>query len=196
MTLRVAGWVPVTAAEGPHLRFAIWTQGCSLRCPGCCNPELFEADGGRVLAIDELLAHIDAVADRVEGITLVGGEPLDQLAAVTALASGCRVRGLGVIVFSGHRRAELEHREGFAALWSEIDTLVDGRFEAGSTRTEVRRFVGSSNQVLHHRTGRYADAGLWHGEAVAELVLDDRGRARLVGAPALVRLADRALGRR
>ncbi len=193
MKLRVAGWVPVTSAEGPHRRFAVWTQGCALACPGCCNPELFDPNGGREITVAELLRHIDAVRAEIEGITVVGGEPLEQIAAVTALAEGCRARGLGVLVFTGHRRADVERWPGYAALWTAIDTLVDGRFDAASARGEMRRFVGSPNQVLHHRTERYRSADLWHGEALAELVLDDRGHARLVGTPSLVRLAGRAL---
>ena len=37
--LSVAQIVSCTEAEGPGKRFALWFQGCPLRCPGCCNPE-------------------------------------------------------------------------------------------------------------------------------------------------------------
>ncbi|WP_374700185.1 4Fe-4S cluster-binding domain-containing protein [Arthrobacter sp. JCM 19049] len=35
--LRVARVLHATRAEGPHLRSAIWVQGCSIRCKGCIN---------------------------------------------------------------------------------------------------------------------------------------------------------------
>ena len=72
-TLRTAGWVPCTGAEGPHLRFALWVQGCPLACPGCCNPELWPADGGREVAVATLVAEVLAAhaAYGVEGITIV-----------------------------------------------------------------------------------------------------------------------------
>ena len=38
--------VPCTEAEGPGARFALWFQGCPLRCPGCCNPEMLPFEGG------------------------------------------------------------------------------------------------------------------------------------------------------
>ena len=46
MQLRVGQRVESTEAEGPGTRFALWTQGCTLRCPGCCNPHLFADRGG------------------------------------------------------------------------------------------------------------------------------------------------------
>ena len=42
LTMQIAQVVPVTEAEGPGKRFAVWFQGCPLRCPGCCNPERSE----------------------------------------------------------------------------------------------------------------------------------------------------------
>ncbi|WP_425586158.1 4Fe-4S cluster-binding domain-containing protein [Streptomyces sannanensis] len=31
-----------SAANGPGLRFVVWSQGCSLACAGCFNPETQE----------------------------------------------------------------------------------------------------------------------------------------------------------
>jgi anaerobic ribonucleoside-triphosphate reductase activating protein len=43
VSLQVAYSVACTEAEGPFRRHALWLQGCTLACPGCCNPELFPA---------------------------------------------------------------------------------------------------------------------------------------------------------
>jgi anaerobic ribonucleoside-triphosphate reductase activating protein len=194
VNLRVAGWVPCTGAEGPHLRFALWVQGCTLACPGCCNPELWSAHAGRDVAIDVLVAA--AIAARaehgIEGVTIVGGEPLEQIDGVTAFARAVRVHGLGVLVFTGFALAEARARPGFAALWDAVDTLVDGRFDARA-RDDARRFIGSTNQGLCHRTDRYAAPEPWQGPATAELVRGDDGRLRVVGDPAVARSLGRAL---
>ena len=73
--LRLAQVVPCTEAEGPGRRFAIWFQGCPLRCPGCCNPEMLPFEGGRDVPLSEVVLQVEAVAaEGVEGVTLLGGE--------------------------------------------------------------------------------------------------------------------------
>ena len=154
--LRVATIVEDTEAEGPGHRFALWVQGCSLRCAGCCNPEMFDARRGRDHTIEELLARVPAT---VEGVTLLGGEPFEQAVAAAGFARGARARGLTVMVFSGYTLAELGTRADAAALLGATDLLVDGRYDR--TRPEPpppqgRRWIGSTNQTMHHLTAAYA----------------------------------------
>src|SRR5206468_3700742 len=91
-TLSVAQIVPCTDAEGPGRRFALWFQGCPLRCPGCCNPEMLPFVGGTARLIVDVLAEIETARDRdqIEGITLLGGEPLAHAAGAAILARGTR----------------------------------------------------------------------------------------------------------
>lgn len=184
--LHVAARVPCTTAEGPFERYALWVRGCSLRCVGCCNPELFAPGSGPGTPVTELLADLDRARrdDAIEGVTVLGGEPLDQLEGVTAFCRGAAERGLGVIVFTGHRRADLAVRPGFAALWRTLDTLVDGPFDVHDREpVDGRRFVGSRNQTLHHRTPRYAAPALWRGPARIEVHVDPDGRVHAHGFP-------------
>jgi anaerobic ribonucleoside-triphosphate reductase activating protein len=196
MLIELAARVPCTAAEGPHLRWAAWVQGCTLGCAGCCNPEMFARGRGEVVAVERLLAEIDDARGRhgIEGITVLGGEPLEQIEPVAALARGAAARGLGVIVFSGLTIDEARARERFARLWPAIDTLVDGRFDARSPEHE-RRFVGSRNQTLVHRTPRYADPALWLGAREVEVHVDARGGLTVLGDPASARRLVRELAR-
>jgi anaerobic ribonucleoside-triphosphate reductase activating protein len=189
--LRVAHRVACSEAEGPHRRYALWVQGCSLGCPGCCNPELFAAAGGTVLTVDELLA--DILAAQVEGVTLLGGEPLEQIAGVTALAGRVRAAGLGVLVFSGYTLDEIVALPGGSALLAVVDTLVDGRFVAAAREpSDGRRVVGSRNQRLVHRTPRYADPALWRGPPRVELQVGPAGEIGVHGDPDLARRLTRA----
>src|SRR3954462_13376105 len=94
--MQVAQVVPCTEAEGPGKRFAVWFQGCPLRCPGCCNPEFLPFKGGKTQTIGELADAMTRArdADGVEGVTLLGGEPFAHAAGAAALAQAARDRGL------------------------------------------------------------------------------------------------------
>ena len=156
-TLRVGARVPVTRVEGPGARYAVWVQGCSIRCPGCCNPHLFDPGLGSSLAVDALLAEVEGAGPAIEGLTVLGGEPFDQAAAVARLAEGTRALGLSVMVFTGYTVEELRARHDAAALalLRVTDVLVDGRYEAARPERN-RRWVGSENQRFHYLTGRYS----------------------------------------
>src|SRR5262245_15206860 len=97
--LQVAQIVPCTEAEGPGRRFALWFQGCPLRCAECCNPEFIPFAGGESMTLATVLAQLDSARrDGIEGITLIGGEPLAHAAGARALATAARDRKLSVMV--------------------------------------------------------------------------------------------------
>lgn len=188
--LRVARIIPKTSAEGPFERCAIWVAGCDLACPGCCNPELFDPASGTPTALDAVL---DTAMDAgVEGLTMLGGEPLQQPKALAALLEGAQARGLGTIVFSGYTLQRAQSLPGFSKIWAHLDTLVDGPFDVHRIEPS-RRFIGSSNQQLHHRTERYAKASLWRGPARIEVRVDADGTVELHGMPRPVSRLARAL---
>jgi anaerobic ribonucleoside-triphosphate reductase activating protein len=157
--LQVAQVVPCTEAEGPGRRFALWFQGCPLRCPGCCNPEMLPFVGGTPTPLTEILEHIDQAAhnDAVEGVTLLGGEPLAHAAAAAGLARALHDRGLSVIVFTGYtlEQASRLPDPAVAQLLAHTDILVDGPYMRDLPETR-RRWVGSANQRVHFLTARYA----------------------------------------
>ncbi len=162
--LPVAQIVPCTEAEGPGRRFALWLQGCPLRCPGCCNPEMLPFEGGTPMALGDLLAQIEAArAHGIEGITLLGGEPLAHAAGAAALARAVRQRGLSVMVFSGYtlEEARLLPDPAVAELLALTDILVDGPYVREQPEMR-RRWIGSANQRVHFLSDRYrADDPCW-----------------------------------
>jgi anaerobic ribonucleoside-triphosphate reductase activating protein len=158
--LRVATISDDTEAEGPGRRWALWVQGCPIRCPGCCNPEMFDERAGTPWTIEDLVARMGAAADRgVEGITLLGGEPFAQAAGAALVARAAKARGLTVMVFSGYTRAELEAREDARPLLALTDLLVDGQYDRERPEPPPpigRRWIGSTNQVMHYLTDAYS----------------------------------------
>ncbi len=158
--LQVAQIVPCTEAEGPGRRFALWFQGCPLRCPGCCNPEMLPFEGGRSLSVAEVLTQVRTAASEqgIEGVTLLGGEPLAHAAGAASLARGVRDLGLTVMVFSGYTLEEARALPdpAVADLLAHTDLLVDGPYVRELPETR-RRWIGSANQRIHFLTARYRE---------------------------------------
>lgn len=152
---RVHAVVERSAANGPGTRFVVWSQGCTLACPGCFNPDTHPAAGpSAVRTAGELVEQALAAGADLDGVTLTGGEPLEQPAAAAAFCAGIRARsGLGVIVLTGFTRREIEADPARAAAVADADLVVAGRY---NRRLHLARGLrGSSNKEYWQRTGRY-----------------------------------------
>jgi anaerobic ribonucleoside-triphosphate reductase activating protein len=171
--LSIAQIVPVTEAEGPGVRFALWFQGCPLRCPNCCNPEMLSFEGGTPTRLAEVLAQLEqAQSHGVEGVTLMGGEPFAHLPQAIAFCSAVRDRGLSVMIFSGFTIEELHARNDpqTEQLIQLTDILVDGPYIREQPDNE-RRWIGSTNQRIHFLTDRYHFDDRWRKKNTLEIRL-------------------------
>lgn len=165
LLVNVAARAPLTEAEGPGRRYALWVQGCPLRCPGCCNPHMLEFKEVELCSVEALAAEVCA-APGVEGLTVVGGEPFAQARALAPLAERVRAAGRSVLVFTGftYERLVSGGDPHHARLLAACDLLVDGPFVA-QRLDRGRRWVGSSNQRVRFLSERYAhlraEEGAW-----------------------------------
>lgn len=152
--IRVARIIPHTTAEGPGNRYAIWVQGCSIRCDGCFNPHLWTASGGTPTSPESLAQ--DATETGVDGITLLGGEPFEQAPALARLARLAQEAGMSVMTFTGRLYEDLRAiaDPDIHALLHATDLLVDGPYLADQPDLS-RPWVGSTNQHFHFLTDRY-----------------------------------------
>ena len=159
MQLRIAQTVACTEAEGPGKRFAVWLQGCPLRCVECCNPEMLSFDGGTLTPVESLVVEIEKAVQRdgIEGITLIGGEPFAHATGAAELARRVRGLGLSVMIFSGFTLEELRemHEPAVGELLDATDLLIDGPYDRTQPDTS-RRWIGSRNQRIHFLSDRYA----------------------------------------
>jgi anaerobic ribonucleoside-triphosphate reductase activating protein len=171
--LRVHATEPRSRANGPGSRFVVWVQGCTLGCPGCFNPATHAA-GGREIDVDALadeLRHVD-------GLTVSGGEPLQQAAAVAELLAHARSRGLSTLVFSGYTVDEIRELPDGPAVLANLDVLIDGRYVAGERLGAGLR--GSANQRIQLLTSRYTLAEV-EATPVAEVRISPTGEVVLTG---------------
>lgn len=146
---------------GPGERAGVWTAGCSRRCRGCISPELQRAENGREISEERILHAIERVPGQVDGVTISGGEPFDQPAALhrlVALLDGQVTDD--ILVFTGYTLAELraKHDPDVDGALSHLAVLVDGPYlEALDDGVGLR---GSANQRIHvfRHAERYAGA--------------------------------------
>ncbi len=162
-TLRLHGREDRSRANGPGQRAVLWFQGCSIGCPGCFNPETHAADGpanppdssGRgVWSVADLAADLRRLAPTIEGITLSGGEPLDQAAGLSELLTRMRTTTeLSVLLFSGYAIEQIEAMALGPSILAKVDVLIDGPYLASARRASDLR--GSENQRIHLLSDRY-----------------------------------------
>ena len=136
--------------DGEGIRSVIWTQGCIHNCPGCHNPLTHDINGGFVVDTQDLKKQIDELSGQ-DGITLSGGDPLEQPRACAELAKYCKKLNLSVWCYTGYtyeallEKAKLD--KNIMELLRNIDVLVDGRFIKALKSYDVI-FRGSKNQRL------------------------------------------------
>jgi pyruvate formate lyase activating enzyme len=83
--------------EGPGIRFVLFLQGCNYRCLYCHNPDTQSINGGKEVQSDELIKKIvrdEPYFGHKGGVTVSGGEPLIQAAALADLFR--RLKRLGI----------------------------------------------------------------------------------------------------
>lgn len=182
MKARIHAREPRSRANGPGTRFVIWMQGCTLGCPGCFNPGTHATVGGETLEVEALLREIGR---DVDGLTLSGGEPMQQAPAALELLLGARRRGLSTLMFSGYTIDEIRAQALGPAVLAHLDVLVDGRYVAGDRIGSGLR--GSANQQIHVLGRRHTRAEV-EATPTAEIRIARDGSVVLTGVEPLKRL--------
>jgi len=83
--------------DGPGVRFAVFLQGCNLRCKCCHNPDTWELEGGKEYTAGEIFSRVLRFREyfgKDGGITFSGGEPLLQTDFVREVFELCHEAGI------------------------------------------------------------------------------------------------------
>lgn len=180
MDIRVNSYIPITNVEGVGTRFAIWVQGCSIHCKGCANSHMWNFNGGTSYNVEDFINIVKSYADKIEGITWLGGEPLEQIEAVTKISKAVQEQGLSVIVFTGNDYADLKDKQDFKELCKYTDILIDGKYEQDKTDYS-RAWVGSSNQNYYFLTDRYNESVINENKNKIEVRISPENEVVLTG---------------
>ena len=148
MEIRLAGIVPESIVDGPGYRLAVFVQGCPHACPGCHNPKTHDFAGGYPSDTGEIIAQMGK-NPLVRGVTLTGGEPMMQAAALAEIALNAKEKGLNVWCYTGYTLEYLqrENNPDRMRLMEYVDVLVDGPYIAHERSLELL-YRGSKNQRL------------------------------------------------
>ncbi|MDY0138728.1 MAG: 4Fe-4S single cluster domain-containing protein [Candidatus Izemoplasmatales bacterium] len=94
--MNVAKIVHESRIYGPGARTVIWFQGCSIKCEGCINPDLIPFIKRKELSINDLIGEI-----KETGVTLLGGEPLDQIDILDFMLE-LKKKNIQIVLFTGY----------------------------------------------------------------------------------------------
>lgn len=128
---------------GHGKRFVIWFSGCTLRCKGCMNKELWDRSSGKETAVKDLLSQI--IDSNTKGVTYIGGEPLQQGEDLLILSKHIRELGLDIVLFTGYELEELNELQKSIVNLSSV--IITGRYDESKRNTYLTH-RGSSNQRI------------------------------------------------
>ena len=147
-------------ANGEGVRTTLFVSGCTRGCPGCFNSGAWSFSAGEPFTReveDRIIASLEP--DYIDGLTLLGGEPMEpeNQAGLVEFVERVREafpRGCGKTIwcFTGDTLDELmvggrHHTEVTDRLLDCIDILVDGPW-VQELYDITLRFRGSSNQRI------------------------------------------------
>ena len=145
-------------ANGEGVRTSLFVSGCTHHCKNCFNPETWDFRYGKPFTKqveDEIIKSLEP--DYINGLTLLGGEPMEKANQRALLPFLKRVREScpqkTIWCYSGYlfdsellneSRARCEVTDQMLSL---IDILVDGEFKE-EQKDITLRFKGSANQRI------------------------------------------------
>ena len=139
-------------ANGEGVRTTLFVSGCRRGCPGCFNTEAWDFSAGKPFTReieDKIIESLSA--SYVDGLTLLGGEPMEPENQTGLLPFLQRVRSRfpekTIWCYTGYKFENLQKNPQQLALLQQIDVLVDGPF-IEALRDKDLFFRGSSNQRI------------------------------------------------
>lgn len=174
LTLNIAALLKDTSAVGPGIRDVIWLQGCTIDCPDCANQAYLPHEPRVTMPIAQLIAHFKARKHKIDGCTISGGEPTEQLEAVSFLLQQIKAMGLSTVVYTGRTLKSLRAEQDFEQLLSHTDLLIDGPF-IKKLENPALLWRGSRNQGLHLLSDRWTPNDIQAQPPSGEIIISTAG---------------------
>ena len=145
-------------ANGEGIRVSLFVSGCTHHCKGCFNQETWNLNYGRPFTRETEEERLQALSrDYIDGLSLLGGEPMERQNQRVLLPFLKRVKELfpckNIWCYTGYLFDEELQKESRARcectdeLLELLDVLVDGRFVEEQKDISLP-FRGSANQRI------------------------------------------------
>ena len=172
---------PATHIYGPGTRFTLWVQGCSLGCKGCWNEEMWPKRPRTLIHRVELLQQI-LRAPNIDGITILGGEPLQQAENTLWLLAEIRKHSnLSIMTYTGYEPHELKQMGYWKPLLKFADIIVAGRYQEDKRNTYLRWRGSDNQQVIYPENSRLAQYPDESNDL--EIIISEHGAITALGYP-------------
>lgn len=148
MKVRLAGVIETSINNGDGIRKVIFAQGCKHHCKGCFNPDTHDFNGGYECDTEKIIERINNDY-MIDGVTFSGGDPFEQAEAFAHIAKNIN-KDLTIWCYTGYTLQQIIDnidRPGWKELITNIDVLVDGKFEEDKKDRNLK-YKGSSNQNI------------------------------------------------
>lgn len=148
----------IDIANGDGVRVSLFVSGCRHHCKGCFNEIAWNFKYGKEFTqdtVDEIIQDLDH--DYVEGLSLLGGEPLEpeNQEALAKLVTKVKEKypNKNIWCYTGFDFEKdvvgkmAKENDTTEELLKYLDVVVDGKFEEEKKDLKLR-FRGSSNQRI------------------------------------------------
>lgn len=140
-------------ANGVGIRTSVFVSGCSNKCKGCFNQELWDKNYGQEFTdetIKEILDSIDK--PYIDGLSILGGDPLEyyNLEMVNKLIVEFRKRfgfNKSIWMWTGYLLEDIINDDRRWEVVRKLDYLVDGPFIQRKKNLKLK-YRGSENQRI------------------------------------------------
>lgn len=141
-------------ANGTGIRTSVFVSGCRHNCPGCFNSIAQNFNYGSPFNENILTEIVDSIKNPIiQGISFLGGEPLDELnvAGVLEIVKAVKKEApdKDIWLWTGYLLEDLlkraEKDKNLLSILESINILVDGQFIENQKDLSLK-FRGSKNQ--------------------------------------------------
>lgn len=136
--------------NGKGLRHSLFTSGCTHHCKGCFNAATWNFEYGTFYTQeleDRIIADLNMPDVRIAGLSILGGEPFQNVEGLLSLTSRVRSEcpGKDIWIWSGYTFEEIVSEPAKLELLSRCDVLIDGKFVLEQRNLKLK-WRGSENQ--------------------------------------------------